>query len=111
MSDAPFAGEWVRAGRVEGIPADRGLEVVVAGRIVGLFRLGEQIVAIDGVCPHQGGPLARGCHEQGVVACPWHGWRFDLRTGRHDVNPRVEQPTFPVRVDSGDVYLQLPPGD
>jgi hypothetical protein len=37
---------------------------------------------IAAVCPHLGGPLAEGTVEDGCVTCPWHGYRFDLRTGR-----------------------------
>ena len=50
-----------------------------------LFRYGEEVVAFTNVCPHQGGPLVLGDIEdiggQLYVTCPWHGFRFDVRTG------------------------------
>jgi nitrite reductase/ring-hydroxylating ferredoxin subunit len=39
--------------------------------------------AVDGRCLRRGGPLQDGLVRDGVVTCPWHWWRFDLRTGDH----------------------------
>lgn len=103
--------DWVFAAPLSEVPRGRGLEVVVSGRIVGLFRSGDEVLAIDGVCPHQGGPLAQGTIEQGCAVCPWHGWCFDLRTGRHHVHPNLFQEVFPVRVDAGDVYVAIEKND
>jgi nitrite reductase/ring-hydroxylating ferredoxin subunit len=47
-----------------------------------LFRLGEEeIVCVQAFCPHLQGPLFQGSVARGRVTCPWHDWRFDLRTG------------------------------
>jgi nitrite reductase/ring-hydroxylating ferredoxin subunit len=52
-----------------------------AGRSVRVVEADGELVAHDAVCPHMLGPLD-GPVEQGAVTCPWHGYRFDLRTGR-----------------------------
>ncbi len=47
--------------------------------------------------------------EAPVIACPWHGWEFDLRTGRAVSDPRYRVRTFPVRVEAGRVLVELDP--
>lgn len=78
-------------------PGER--RIVQAGsRSVGVFRVGDRFYGIRNRCPHQGGPLCRGhllddavadapgrprISENPLrVACPWHGWEYDLETGQ-----------------------------
>ena len=76
-------------------------------RIVALFHLENGVFALDGICPHQGGPLAQGDVCDGVVTCPWHGWQFDVRTGQHQANPNLCHTQLPVRVESDVVFVDL----
>jgi nitrite reductase/ring-hydroxylating ferredoxin subunit len=46
-----------------------------------LYRLGEQVHALQAFCPHLDGPLFEGSLCDGEITCPWHGWRFDVATG------------------------------
>jgi nitrite reductase/ring-hydroxylating ferredoxin subunit len=72
--------------------------VEVGGRSIGVFRVGESFYGIRNRCPHQGGPLCLG-HLLGDavadspgsarlsadplrIACPWHGWEYDLDSGQ-----------------------------
>jgi len=89
------------------IPVDRGKECVVGDRIVALFKLGNEVVAIDGICPHAGGPLAQGMVRNEVVTCPWHGWQYSVRTGQHQLNPRVCVQAFPVSIEGTAVYVEV----
>ena len=63
--------------------------------------------ALDGICPHQGGPLGKGCLQRTLVTCPWHGWQFDVCTGQHQTRKSLVHPTFPVKVCDGDVWVNL----
>ena len=81
------------------IPNGEGREFVVAGRIVAVFNVDGTFHAMDGICPHAGGPLAKGVLRENVVTCPWHGWQFDVATGRHCLNAQLQQPRFSVTVD------------
>jgi nitrite reductase (NADH) small subunit len=99
---------WHRLGRIDDIPEGAGREFVVADRIVAVFRQGDAVFALDGICPHAGGPLAEGTLQGGVVTCPWHGWQFDLSTGRHCLTPQICQECFPVRVNGGEIEVELP---
>lgn len=82
--------------------------VRVAGKLVALFRDEGRYYAIDDVCPHMGASLADGYVEQGIVTCPWHAWRFRLADGAWADNPRVKTGCYPVRVNNGEIQVQVP---
>jgi nitrite reductase/ring-hydroxylating ferredoxin subunit len=64
--------------------------------------------ALDGVCPHRGGPLAQGALHGHSIVCPWHAWEFDCRSGEHDYNPSIRLTRVPVKVEGQEVFLELP---
>ena len=90
------------------VPLGSGREFVAGGRIVALFHLDSGFHALDGICPHSGGPLAEGAVQGNVVTCPWHGWQFDVTSGRHCLNSQLCHTSFPVTVTGDDVYVELP---
>lgn len=96
---------WSRAAAVSQCPPGTAREVLVAGRIIGLFNVDGTIYALDGVCPHQGGPLGKGSLCGHTLTCPWHGWQFDVRSGRHLLSPAVVQPRFQTRIEGEDIYV------
>ena len=66
------------------------------------------IRALSGVCLHSGGPLGQGQIHDGCVVCPYHLWEFDCATGEYDYDPTKRVPTFEVKVEDGDIYIQVP---
>lgn len=100
--------EWHRIARVDEIPPGTGKELTAGGRVIALFHVDGEFYAMDGVCPHAGGPLGQGTLNGLVVTCPWHGWQFDVSTGRHCLNANIQHPTFPVKVDGDDVLVAIP---
>ena len=98
--------ELLELAHVDDIPADRGLEVVAAGRVIALFRVAGELVALDGVCPHQGGPLGKGQLRGTVVTCPWHGWQFCVKSGENQITPTICQPRIPVAVRENRVVVR-----
>lgn len=90
------------------IPNGEGREFVVAGRIVALFNVNGQFHALDGICPHAGGPLAKGTLHGNVVTCPWHGWQFDVTTGQHCLNAQLQHQRFEVIVDDSGLWVDVP---
>jgi nitrite reductase/ring-hydroxylating ferredoxin subunit len=98
---------WVPLASVDACLPGAGLELLVEGRVVALYNVEGIFHAIDGICPHQGGPLGKGRLDGCVVVCPWHGWRFDVRTGQHQINPRLRQPAYEVRVEGDTVMIDL----
>lgn len=102
---------WVRVAELTDHPPGSAWECVVEDRIVALFNVGGEISALDGVCPHQGGPLGRGCLTDAIVTCPWHGWQFDVRTGQSLLSRTIRQPAYAVRVDDGGIWIDLESSD
>lgn len=100
--------EWHRVATVTDCPPGSARELTVAGRVVALFNIEGTFYALDGICPHAGGPLGEGAVSGKVVTCPWHGWQFDVTTGRHALNPRMMQTQIPVKVEGNDVLVELP---
>jgi nitrite reductase/ring-hydroxylating ferredoxin subunit len=62
---------------------------------------------MDNTCPHRGGPLAEGFLQGTKVACPWHGWGFDVTSGTSTMNPGMKLGCYPVSVEGDDVYLTV----
>jgi nitrite reductase/ring-hydroxylating ferredoxin subunit len=83
------------------------IEVVIEGRIVALFRFGDRLYALDGMCAHQGGPIADGFVQNNCVTCPWHGWQYELNTGIQTINRQPLQETFNVREADGQIEIEL----
>ena len=99
--------DWVRVTSVAEAPPGSVQEVHAQGRVVALFNVEGDFFAVDGICPHQGGPLGDGQLEGATVTCPWHGWQFNVRDGKSLLNPQIEQEAFQVRVDDGEVFLYV----
>jgi len=100
----PFA----RVARLNEIPAETGLCVRVAGRELGLYRVGERVYAMQNDCPHAGYPLHEGSLDGSVVYCAGHGWPFDVITGRPpDVADGAPLDRFAVRVEDGQVWVDV----
>ena len=79
----------------------------VEGRPIALFADGDGLYAIDNACRHNGAPIDDGFVHDGCVVCPWHGWTFELATGRQVVLfgsiPGLR--TYPVRVEGDEVSI------
>ena len=85
-----------------------GKVVNVEGRSIALFRVKDQYFALANVCLHRGGPLGEGNLSGSVVTCPWHGWKFDVRTGSFTIIPTLKVTTYQVREQDGSVLVEIP---
>jgi nitrite reductase/ring-hydroxylating ferredoxin subunit len=76
-------GETITVGRIADVPVGRGATIELPGGTeLALYNVEGEFFAIENFCPHRGAPLADGIICGHVVECGWHGWRFDVRTGR-----------------------------
>ncbi len=98
---------WTRVARVQDVPRGTTREVIAGDRVVALANVEGQIYALDGVCPHQGGPLGEGELQGSILTCPWHGWQFDVCTGQHCLSRTLVQPGFAVRVEGDEIFIQI----
>ncbi|HKV63672.1 MAG TPA: nitrite reductase small subunit NirD [Candidatus Acidoferrum sp.] len=103
-------GKWIRITSLQNIPLREGRAVCVSGREIAIFNLGDRLLAVDGRCPHKGGPLAEGIVTGDSVVCPLHAWKISLQTG--NVTKPEGQPgcvaTFRTRIESGVVLVEVP---
>ena len=84
-------------------PGDRRIVDVGGGITIGIFNVDGEFYALRNRCPHEGAELCRGIvtgmnaasavgeydwvREGEILRCPWHGWEFDILTGRSIFNP------------------------
>ena len=121
----------IMIGKAAAFP-DPGRKVVeVEGVAVGVFCRDGKFTAFENVCPHMGGPVCQGkviarveeliaddktslglafSKTQTNVACPWHGYEFDISTGRHQGNSRLRLRPVTIEVVDGDLLVTLPQG-
>ena len=87
------------------IAEGKGITVKADGKEIALFKYEGKIYAVDAVCPHLGGPLGEGCLDKDLVTCPWHGWQFDVRTGKCESMPGEDIASYPLEIKGDDVFL------
>lgn len=100
--------QWVSVATSAEIPVGTAKEVVVGQRIVAVYHTSDGWYALDGICPHAGGPLALGQVVGQIVTCPWHGWQFDITTGQHCLSRSLKHPCFAVKCEADQVLVELP---
>ncbi|MDP9404491.1 MAG: Rieske (2Fe-2S) protein [Actinomycetota bacterium] len=88
---------------------DRGRLVRAGGRAVAVFLVHGSVRVVDNACLHAGGPLADGAVVDGCVVCPFHGWVYELATGRRVVGARTagDLRAYPAWVEAGVVMAEL----
>jgi len=99
---------WVNVGPLSAFPAGRGRAVRVGSDRVAVFNLDGRLLALQDNCPHMGASLADGKIAGGRVTCHWHGWVFDLESGRG--SPPAKSwacaRVYRVRVEDGAVWVR-----
>ena len=99
---------WQRVCASHDLADEQSVEVVFQGDIIAVYRHANQLYAVDGICMHQGGPLARGRVVDGTVICPWHGWQYDLATGNHAPTCKPMLKTYKIQESDGVIEIDLP---
>ena len=101
--------EYETVAKVGDIPTGKGKAFEVGDRVIAIFNDQGNYFAIDDMCPHMGASLATGFLEDSTVACPWHGWRFDVRDGAWCDNRRLKTDSFEVRVVENEIQVSKEP--
>jgi 3-phenylpropionate/trans-cinnamate dioxygenase ferredoxin subunit len=106
------------------IPVGERKLIVVDDRSLGIFNVDGTFIAVLNVCPHALAPVCLGRvsgttlpsdpgeyrwgRDGEILTCPWHGWEFDLRSGRALTNEKLHLRTYPTEVENGTVFVRLP---
>ena len=108
---SPFAlnvtGDWFAAARLDEIPEGGIRALPLNGEKLLLFRRGSMVSCFQNACAHLGFPIYDGEVEDGIIACPHHGFRYDLATGECLTAPEVQLQPHAVRVIGSRVEVRL----
>lgn len=99
---------WVDVAAPADCPPGQAVTVAAGGWSIALANVDGRYHAIENTCPHMGGPLGRGELQGELLLCPWHAWRFDVRTGCAAANPDVKVYRFNVKIDGDRVWVEVP---
>lgn len=77
--------------------------------MVGVFKDGDSIFAINDFCPHMGASLSDGYVENKAVMCPWHAWRFSLCDGTWLDNSKsnIRTASYEIKIEGTDILLKI----
>lgn len=100
--------EFVRICSLSELPAEgEAAEFTAQGRILCVANVNGAVSVLDGVCPHEGGPLGEGIIEGNRVVCPWHAYAFDLHTGATENDPDLKAEVLESTVDDGELRARF----
>ena len=99
---------FVKLAQTTQLPEGSAIQVEVGEGAVAICNVGGELHAMDGICPHAGGPLGEGALHGRILVCPYHGWAFDCVTGLNAEDDAIQQAQYAVKVESGDVLVNLP---
>jgi nitrite reductase/ring-hydroxylating ferredoxin subunit len=88
------------------IPAGTGKVVDAGGKQIALFNVEGKFYAIDNTCKHRGGPLGEGELDGTSVVCPWHGWEYDVTTGKNLDDENVRVGCYAVKLEGDDIIIE-----
>lgn len=101
-------GKFVKVATKSEISESSAKLIEIGNKRIALFNLAGQFFAIDDTCPHADGPLNEGEIEGEEVECPWHGSRFNIKTGEVTAAPAGENVSrYNVRVTGDDLEVEV----
>ena len=99
---------FVKLAELSQVPEGSALHVETPDGAVAICNVEGALYAMDGICPHSGGPLGEGALHGRILVCPYHAWGFDCVTGCNDADGALRQATYRVKTENGDVFIDLP---
>ena len=98
---------FVAAAKLKDVKEGEGKTVSVGDQEIALFNVQGKIHATTNTCTHRGGPLGEGMLDGDVVTCPWHGWKFNVKTGVSPVNPAASVKSFKTKVVGDEIQVEV----
>jgi nitrite reductase/ring-hydroxylating ferredoxin subunit len=101
----------VPVAKLADVPPGTCRSVEADGIGVAICNVAGTVYILDNTCPHAGGPLGEGSLDGELIECPWHGWRYNVRTGERPENPEITVSCFQVHVENDIIHVLLPNED
>ena len=99
---------WIDALSANDLPSDDVIGVVVSGRDIAIYTVGDEVYATDNICTHGQARLCDGFLDGHEIECPLHQGKFDVRSGQPTCEPvTVALRSYPIRIDGQRVLLQF----
>ena len=114
---------WYPVGTTDDIPVGSKKIVDINGRSIGVYNVHGKYYAILNYCPHQGAELCKGpvCgttldsevyefiygRDQEIIRCPWHGWEFDITTGKSLFSDRIRVRSYQAALVDGQICVEI----
>ena len=99
--------DFVKVATADEIQPGYGKTVEINGKEVAILNDNGTFYAIDNTCGHRGGPLGEGTCGSGTVTCPWHGFEYDLKTGKCNTDPSLALDIFEIKVKGNDILIKV----
>ncbi|HEY2845059.1 MAG TPA: Rieske (2Fe-2S) protein [Bryobacteraceae bacterium] len=99
---------FVRVASLAALPPGSVLEALVGDGTYAICNTAGEIHALDGICPHSGGPLGHGALHGTTLVCPWHAWEYDCRSGANEADDGLRLDKFPVKIQGDDILIDVP---
>ena len=96
---------FLRAAKKDEVPPGSIREFMLNGKTVAVANVDGKFFCIDNTCLHRGGPLGQGELEGNVVTCPWHGWQYDVASGKTTMNPEIGVACYAIEVRGEDIWV------
>ena len=108
-TESTNAANWIDVGAFDEVPDGAPVCRSAADRTIVLVRRDDELRAFANVCPHAGKPIGDGELRGRTITCPYHGFAYDVGTGRNADFPHDEPPLkmYEVRVADGRVQVRL----
>ena len=98
----------MKVANVNDLKAGEGKVVEADGKELALFNVDGKFYAIDNTCTHRGGPLGEGFLEGDIVTCPWHGAKYDVRTGKVMGLPATQSvKSYRIIIKNNEIFVEL----
>jgi nitrite reductase (NADH) small subunit len=98
---------FVKAGMLDDLPPGSAMQAEFGDLAVAICNVAGELHALEGTCPHSGGPLGHGALHDNMLVCPWHAWEFDCRTGANEYDDEIKLVKFPVKVENGEILVDV----
>lgn len=99
---------FVKVASLAQFPSGSLLQVEVNDDSYAICNNAGELQALEGICPHAGGPLGQGALHDGIVVCPWHAWEFDSRSGQCTHADGYSVTKFPIKAEGDDILIDVP---
>lgn len=101
----------IKVCKVNELPPGQSKCIKTNDKEIAVFNVKGKYYAIDNVCIHAGGPLNDGFldPEKCQITCPWHGWGYDLATGKCVTHPKQDVfiKTYTVKIQSDEIFVEV----